>query len=205
MPDGSTRSQPGSQRRRKHEKADHRIIGNATVEPEGAASVAAFDVGTLAIDAGFRIMTGGLDGVMAAACKGAHASKQYREGDTIGLLPHFDPDAANEWVDVVIATGLDHFRNALVANADAVVAIGGGAGTLSELAFAWMYKRLIVALDVPGWSAELAGRRLDQRERYPDVPDDQIFSAPDAKSAIEIIVQRLPDYRRRHAGFRRRP
>ena len=90
---------------------------------------------------------------MEAACKGAHASARYREGDTIGVLPHFDPAEANPWVDIVLATGLDHARNGLVANADAVVAVGGGAGTLCEMTFAWMYKRLIVAVAVPGAGA----------------------------------------------------
>lgn len=63
---------------------------------------------------------------MEAACKGAHDSLRYREGDTVGNLPHDDPQEANQWVDVVFATGMSHARNALVANADAVIAIGGG-------------------------------------------------------------------------------
>lgn len=180
------------------------VIGDAGVLPESAAYQAAFEAGRLAVDAGFRVLTGGLSGVMEAASKGAHASERYREGDTIGVLPHFDPDEANAWVDIVIASGLDHARNGLVANADAVVAVGGGAGTLCEITFAWMYKRLIVAVGVSGWSAELGGRRLDHRVRCPGVPDDQIFAARDAREAIAIVVARLPEYRARHAGFQRR-
>lgn len=180
------------------------VIGDAGVQPESAAYTAAFETGKLAVDAGFRVLTGGLGGVMEAASKGAHASALYHEGDTIGVLPHFDPDEANAWVDIVIATGLDHARNGLVANADAVVAIGGGAGTLCEMTFAWMYKRLIVAIAVPGWSAELGGRRLDHRVRCPGVPDDQIFAAEDAKRAMAIVVERLPEYGARHAGVRQR-
>jgi uncharacterized protein (TIGR00725 family) len=180
------------------------IVGDAGVAPESPTYAAAFETGRLAVDAGFRVMTGGLGGVMAAASRGAHASDRYREGDTIGILPHFDPAEANEWVDIVVATGLDHARNGLVANADAVIAIGGGAGTLCEVAFAWMYKRLIVAIAVPGWSTELGGRRLDHRDRCPGVSDDQIFATEDAQSAIAIVVARLPDYAARHAGFRRR-
>ena len=180
------------------------VIGDAGALPGSAAYTAAFETGKLAVDAGFRVITGGLGGVMEAACKGAHASELYREGDTIGVLPQFDPGEANAWVDIAIATGLDHARNGLVANADAVVAIGGGAGTLCEITFAWMYKRLIVAITVPGWSAELGGRRLDHRVRCPDVLDDQIFAAEDAKRAMAIVVERLPAYSARHAGLRQR-
>lgn len=180
------------------------VIGDAGVTADSAPYAAAFEVGRLAVDAGLRILTGGLGGVMEAACKGAHASERYREGDTIGILPHFDPGEANPWVDIAIATGLDHARNGLVANADAVVAIGGGAGTLCEITFAWLYKRLIVALDLPGWSAELGGRRLDHRVRHPDIADDRIFAAKDAAEAIVIITARLPAYSARHSGFRGR-
>ena len=85
---------------------------------------------------------------------------------------------------------------------DAVVAIGGGAGTLSEIAFAWIYKRLIVALEVPGWSSELANRRIDQRIRYPDIADDRVYGANSAEEAVAIIVKHLPAYAARHRGFR---
>ncbi|WP_437626716.1 acyl-CoA synthetase [Sorangium sp. So ce1151] len=180
------------------------VIGDAGVAPDSPTYTSAFELGRLAVDAGFRVMTGGLGGVMEASSRGAHASERYREGDTIGILPHFDPGEANEWVDIVLATGLDHARNGLVANADAVVAIGGGAGTLCEVTFAWMYRRLIVAIAAPGWSAELGGRRLDHRVRYPGVADDQIFAAEDARHAIAIVLERLPDYGARHTGFRRR-
>ena len=57
-------------------------------------------------------------------------------------------------VDFVIPSGLDQVRNSIVAYADAVVAIGGGAGKMSEVCLAWIYKRLVVALRVPGWSGE---------------------------------------------------
>ena len=82
---------------------------------------------------------------MEAVFAGAHASEKYREGDTVALVPSFDTETANVYADIVIPTGLDMMRNALVANADAVVGVGGGAGTLCEFAFAWSLKRLIIA------------------------------------------------------------
>ncbi|AXS84119.1 TIGR00725 family protein [Marinobacter sp. Arc7-DN-1] len=170
------------------------VIGSAGVAPGSECYEAARLAGKLAVDHGYRIVTGGLGGVMEAASMGAHESNQYREGDTVGILPHDDPREANPWVDVVIATGMNHARNALVANADAVIAIGGGAGTLSEIAFAWTLRRLIVALETPGWAERLAGAPLDQRPRYPDIPDDQIFSAPTPGDAVTLINERLPQY-----------
>ena len=176
------------------------VIGDAGVQPGSATYEMACDVGRLAVDAGFRVMTGGLGGVMEAACKGAHASALYREGDTIGILPQLDPAAANPWVDIVLATGLDHARNTLVANADAVVALGGGAGTLSEMAFAWMFKRLIVAVRGLGWADRLGDQRLDARARC-DLDDDRVYSAEDGHQAMLIVVEKLPFYTGRNAGF----
>ena len=86
-------------------------------------------------------MTGGLGDLPKAIAKGARKSPNYTDGILIAILPGFDPSAADNCVDIVIATGLDEARNLIVANSDAVVAIGGGAGTLSEIAYAWSLKR----------------------------------------------------------------
>jgi hypothetical protein len=70
---------------------------------------------------------------MAAACRGAKSAG----GLTVGILPGSDPAAANEWVDVIIPSGLGEARNALVVNsAAAVIAVGGEYGTMSEIALA---------------------------------------------------------------------
>jgi hypothetical protein len=177
------------------------VVGDAAVRAGHPVYDHAFDVGRLAVDAGFRVMTGGLRGVMEAASKGAHASSRYASGDTIGILPRFDPSAANEWVDVAIATGLEHGRNALVANADAVVAIGGGAGTLSEIAFAWMYKRLVVTIRGHGWADRLGGVRLDHRPRGAG-GEDPVFAVSDAAEAIALIRAKVGEYALRGEGFR---
>jgi hypothetical protein len=70
-----------------------------------------------------------------------------RGGDTVGILPGEDPDDANAYVDVAVATGLGHARNALVVmNGDAVVAIDGGGGTLSEVGFSVVFQKPIAGL-----------------------------------------------------------
>lgn len=82
---------------------------------------------------GAVLLTGGHGGVMAAACRGAATAG----GVTVGLLPGTEREAANEWVSVAIPTGLGELRNGLIVRAaDAVIAVGGAYGTLSEVALA---------------------------------------------------------------------
>src|SRR5207253_1003086 len=111
------------------------VLGDAGCLPDSLSVQLAEELGCKLIDAGFRIVTGGLGGVMASACRGAHLSTHYQPGDTIGILPGTDPATANPYVDVAVPTGLDFARNSIVPHADAAIAIGGGAGTLSEICF----------------------------------------------------------------------
>lgn len=180
------------------------VIGDGGVAAGSPKYVLARDIGRVLCERGFRIVTGGLGGVMEAASLGARESSAWTPGSVIALLPGFDPDQANAYADVVIPTGLDHLRNSLVAQADAVVAIGGGAGTLTEIGLAWIYRRLIVALRIEGWSGELADRRIDERIRYTDIVDDRVFGASDAVEAADIVTARISDYGRRHSGIRSR-
>jgi uncharacterized protein (TIGR00725 family) len=102
-------------------------------EATAAELALAEEVGAQLVDRGAAVVTGGLGGVMEAACRGAKS----RRGLTIGLLPGLDRSEANGWVDVAIATGLGELRNGLIVRtSDAVVAIGGSPGTLSEIGFA---------------------------------------------------------------------
>ena len=145
------------------------VLGDASANPDSFKYKLAFETGKMLVDKGYRVQSGGMGGIMEAVCAGAHASKSYREGDTIGILPSFDRTKSNEYVDILIPTGLDIIRNGMTGCADAVIAIGGGAGTLMEMAAAWSTLKLIIAYrTVPGWSAELADRRIDERIRYPE-------------------------------------
>lgn len=113
--------------------------GDATPEQERLAE----EVGALLAARGAVVVTGGLGGVMAAACRGAAAAG----GTTLGLLPGSDRAAANPWVTVAVATGMGELRNGLVVrSADAVIAVGGEYGTLSEIALALKAGRRVVAL-----------------------------------------------------------
>jgi uncharacterized protein (TIGR00725 family) len=100
-------------------------------------------VGELLAARGIAVVCGGLGGVMEAACAGARSVG----GVTIGLLPGSDRGAANRFVSVAIPTGLGELRNGLVVRAaDAVVAVGGGYGTLSEVAFALKAGKRVVGI-----------------------------------------------------------
>jgi uncharacterized protein (TIGR00725 family) len=113
---------------------------------------AAAEAGAAVAEAGCGLVCGGLGGVMEAACRGARS----RGGLTVGLLPGTDRDAANGWVVVALPTGLGEARNALVVRAaDAVVAIGGGWGTLSEIALA--LKAGIPVVGVGTWEVAREG------------------------------------------------
>ena len=90
-------------------------------------------VGRALAKAGAIVLTGGLGGVMEAASRGARSE----DGLTVGLLPGSDRLAANTWVSVAVPTGMGELRNGLIVRAaDALVAVGGAYGTLSEVALA---------------------------------------------------------------------
>lgn len=110
---------------------------------------AAEEIGRLLAQGGATVVTGGLGGVMAAACRGA----MQAGGTTVGLLPGHDRSAGNEWLSVAIPTGLGELRNGLVVRAaDALIAIGGGHGTLSEVALALKAGTPVITLD--SWDIE---------------------------------------------------
>ncbi|MBI5956140.1 MAG: TIGR00725 family protein [Chloroflexi bacterium] len=112
-------------------------------------------VGRLLARRGTAVVCGGLGGVMEAACKGARSAG----GLTIGILPGVSAQEANPYVDVPIVTGLDQARNIIVVrSAQAVIAVGGLYGTLSEIAFALKLGIPVVGLGT--WQIAKEGRRI---------------------------------------------
>jgi uncharacterized protein (TIGR00725 family) len=121
------------------------VIGPGTGAPDEIRALA-HDVGLLLARRGVVVVTGGLDGVMAAAARGAREAG----GLVIGLLPGDDRADANADLSVAIPTGLGQARNAVVvAAADAIIAVGGSWGTLSEIALAQRAGKPVVSLR--GW------------------------------------------------------
>jgi uncharacterized protein (TIGR00725 family) len=123
--------------------------GTASAEERQAAE----DVGRLLAEAGAVLVCGGLGGVMEAAAHGAKSAG----GTTIGILPGHDREAANEHVDIAIATGLGEMRNGLVVRStDALIAVGGEFGTLSEIALALKAGKPVIGLAT--WELARDGR-----------------------------------------------
>jgi uncharacterized protein (TIGR00725 family) len=136
------------------------------------------EVGTLLARSGATIVTGGLAGVMEAASRGAVSAG----GMTIGILPGEDAGEANAYVRLPIATGLGVIRNlVVVTSSDAVVAVGGRHGTLSEIGLALRMGRQVVTLG--SWRVE-----SDQRMGGP-----RIHRARDPREAAALALQMAKD------------
>ncbi|MFQ5667274.1 MAG: TIGR00725 family protein [Candidatus Binatia bacterium] len=113
---------------------------------------------------GITLVCGGLGGVMEAVACGAHEAG----GLTVGILPSYDGEKANPWLDVVIPTGLGHGRNiVVVASGDAVIALAGGHGTAAEIALALKLGRCVVALDA--WDGYEGLVHADSPEQAVDI------------------------------------
>ncbi|MFI3229596.1 MAG: acyl-CoA synthetase [Bacillota bacterium] len=171
------------------------VLGDASVEEGSNKLQLAYDTGKKIIDLGYRLQCGGGGAVMKAASMGAHASEKYREGDVIGIIPSFDANICNEYIDISIPTGLDFYRNIIVANASAVVAVGGGCGTLCEMSSAWTLKRMMIAYkNCDGWSSKVADTKMDNRVRYPSIPEDKVFGITSAEELTDLFANYLDKY-----------
>lgn len=155
---------------------------------------AAFAVGQAVAARGALLFSGGRDGVMAAACHGARSAG----GVTVGILPGDDLREANPYVTVPVTTGLTVVGRSevLVHAMDACIIVGGGAGTLAEIAVAYLYRKPLVALrGTGGWGDHLAaalvdGRFLDHRRLVP------IHYVDDPEQAAALAVDLAQQGRR---------
>ena len=112
-------------------------------------------------------------------------------GETVADIDHTGNPVPGQYFSGIltaIPTGIGIARNNIVTNSDAVIAIGGGAGTLSEIALAWQKGKLILALKVPGWSGKLAETRIDDRAREGMPEDDRIIGTNSVDETLNILM-----------------
>ena len=128
------------------------MIGSGSCEQDAELAQLAEEVGRRLAEAGAVLISGGLGGVMEAASRGAAEAG----GTVIGIVPSDSVEHANPHCTHVVATGIGHARNlAVVASGQAVIAVGGEWGTLSELGFARRLSRRVVTLR--SWRAQGEG------------------------------------------------
>lgn len=148
-----------------------RIIGviGAGVAGEDACRLAE-ETGKLIAENDAILITGGMGGIMEAASKGAKAAG----GLVIGILPGGSAADANPWVDIPILTGIAEARNAIIARtAEALIAITGEYGTLSEIAFGLKFGKPVISLQ--SWAV-----------------DARIVQVEKPKEAVETALRMLP-------------
>lgn len=159
------------------------VIGGSSCDVDTKEKAEA--VGRLLAEAGATLVCGGYGGVMEAACRGAKSAG----GQTVGILIGYDRAEANPWCDVVIPTGMGLARNALVVAAgQAVIAIGGRYGTLSEITLALNLNRPVVSLASWGF-----GER--EREVLPpplkprNFPEGRLRYAKSPEETVELALR----------------
>ncbi len=126
------------------------VVGSG--EEDALLNGLAGEVGRLVALSGCALVNGGLGGVMSASARGA----QEAGGLTIGLLPGTDASSANPFIDIAVPTGMGEMRNALIVRAaSAVIAIGGGYGTLSEISLALKTGKPVIGIKTWNISADV--------------------------------------------------
>ena len=157
------------------------VIGAGEPPPE--AVPLAEEVGRELARRGAIVVTGGLRGIMEAACRGAKEAG----GTTIGILPGTDPRDANPYVDVTICTGIGYARNlAVVRSGRAVIAVSGAYGTLSEIAHALGDGIPVIGLAT--WTIARSGV-VDASIQVADSPADAVdkaIAAAEARDFAEV-------------------
>jgi len=155
------------------------VVGGNTAPPEVLAEAEA--LGRELARRGCTLVCGGRGGVMEAACRGARAEG----GHTIGILPGTDLQDSNPYVEFPILTGMGYARNVVVAlSGEAVIAVDGSYGTLSEIAHALNHGRPVIGLHT--WL--LSPRRVASGDSHEGADDRAIIRASDPQDAVEKAV-----------------
>ncbi len=169
----------------KHRIPQVAVIGSSEAD-EPTLRIAEL-VGGVVARLGAALVTGGRGGIMAAASRGCAEAG----GTVLAVTPHQQMNEVNDYAHFHIPTAMGWARNCITGIAgDVVVVVGGAAGTLSEIAYAWMYDRPILALSCcEGWSKRIAGQSVDHRR------SDVVVDCP----SVEALEKEL---RARLAGIR---
>lgn len=126
------------------------VIGRGVASEEELNT--AYEVGREIAKRDIVLVSGGMGGVMEAACRGA----KTEGGLTVGIIPGIEKGEANPYVDIPVVTGMGHGRNIIVVHSsDAIIAIGGSYGTLSEIAFALRLRIPIIGINTWDVSSEI--------------------------------------------------
>ncbi len=151
------------------------VIGNS--KASASEIELAEEIGREIAKNGAVLVCGGLDGVMEAACRGASSAG----GLTVGILPGTDRHEANQYVKIPIVTGIGYARNIIVVkSAQAVIAVGGGYGTLTEIGYA--LKNGIPVIGIDTW-------KLARKEKT----DDAIIRVDTAVDAVAMALEMISD------------
>ena len=138
---------------------------------------------------GCTVLTGGGLGVMEAALKGAKEAG----GETLAIVPWEDKSHVNDYADYVVATGIGWSRNSINLNScDGAIVVGGGAGTLNEVTYAYMQSKPIVCITPSGGMAkEISNTYFDIRKT------EKIYGADNAKEAVELLLDLIKKQKRK--------
>ncbi len=154
------------------------VIGSGDDALSPQIAKIANEVGREIASRGAVLICGGLGGVMAEAAKGA----KENGGLTIGILPGEDPGGANPFIDITLPTGLGFARNVLVAySGDAVIAVSGRLGTLSEISYALLKKKPVIGIHT--WNLEPLSGRMPSYEAQ--AYRDNVIRCENAKEAVD--------------------
>lgn len=159
------------------------VFGSDISHASAKAQKVAYQVGAEIAKAGAVLVTGGGEGVMQAASRGA----KEHNGLSVGILPGAKMAEANEYVDIVIPTGIGYSRDSTNANSShGAIIVEGGVGTLSEMTYCYMNKiPTVVMANVPGVGIPYINKYMDARKLI------KILGSKDPAEAIKMIITRL--------------
>ena len=166
------------------------VIGSAGCEeypnkkPSKKAFKTAYEIGKIIASEKAILICGGKGGIMKEACRGA----KENNGITVGVISGNKLNQANEYVDVEVVSGVTNCSEEalIISMSDGIIAIGGGAGTLQEIAIAYRNKKPVIAIrGIPGWANKLSDTYLDERKII------KILGARSPREALKLLLRKI--------------